>query len=348
MGLMLSGYRCIEKCAGWGGRVLLIAQLFIGIFFMNCSPSSAVENNPVVIVNGEQFGTADMEQALNVFLPAAAFHGGINDEMRAKYRDDAINFIIEQQLLYEAARTAGIKPDKKVVDAQIEKTIKRHGSKKELKKALKASGFSYDDFLGRLRKKATVDKFTEEQIRKKSVYSDSELKSHYDANIESFRRPAARYIWHILIGTSANADASEREQRRIFAEMVAGQAKGGGEFELLAEKYSTDDYRVKGGLLGLVHKGQLVVQVEDVAFSLKENEVAGPIETIYGFHIVKAGKLVEQGLISFEQAEKRLRKSLEEKRYAGIMAAVLDEQRKKAKITIIDKDVKAKPENVSN
>ncbi|MBI5141070.1 MAG: peptidylprolyl isomerase [Nitrospirae bacterium] len=311
------------------------ALLFVLLCFAHVN---AAENDVVLVVNGEKFIRADLEQAFNVFLPAAVFHGGVNDEMRNKYREDAINFMVEQQLLYEAALKNGVKVDRKVVDAQVESAIKKYGSKRDFKKALKESGYSYDNYIYRIKKKLVVDKFTDEYITKKSRYDDAELRSYYDKNIENFKRPAARYIWHILVETAANASAGEREQRRIFAEMVAQRAKSGDNFEMLASQYSDDDYRVKGGLLGLVHKGQLVSQVEEVAFSLKDDEVAGPIETLYGFHVVKVGKQVEQGIVPFDKAVIKLRASLQENRYEAIRREVLEERRKSAVITVMDSE----------
>lgn len=319
-------------------RIVGMCIFALMLVFLYSTSINAAEDDVVLVVNGEELVRADLDQAYNVFLPAAAFHGGVNDEMRARYKDDAINFMIEQQLLYEAAVKNGVKADKKVVDDQVERAIKKFGSKKEFKKALKASGYSYDKYISKLKKKVVVDKFTEEFITKKSRYDDAELRAYYDKNVESFKRPAARYIWHILVGAASNASGSEREQRRLFAEMVVQRAKSGDNFEALASQYSEDDYRVMGGLLGLVHKGQLVSQVEEVAFSLKDDEVAGPIETIYGFHIVKVGKQVEQGLVPFEKASMKLRTSLQEKRYETIKREILDEQRKNAIIKIMESE----------
>jgi len=51
----------------------------------------------------------------------------------------------------------------------------------------------------------------------------------------------------------------------------------------------------EGGLLPFVQRGQLVKEFEDVAFSLKDGEMSGVVQSPYGYHIIlrKAHKMLE-------------------------------------------------------
>jgi peptidyl-prolyl cis-trans isomerase D len=58
-------------------------------------------------------------------------------------------------------------------------------------------------------------------------------------------------------------------------------------FSDIALKNSDCSSASSGGALGSFGKGMMVKEFEDSAFSLKENEISTPIETDFGFHVIK-------------------------------------------------------------
>ena len=58
-------------------------------------------------------------------------------------------------------------------------------------------------------------------------------------------------------------------------------------FKDLAIKHSSCSSAQYGGSLGEFGKGVMVKQFEDAAFSLKVNELSNPIETEFGYHLIK-------------------------------------------------------------
>ncbi len=88
---------------------------------------------------------------------------------------------------------------------------------------------------------------------------------------------------HILIEFGYNKDSA-----LTFAKEILKRAKKGEEFESLARKYSQDKgSAINGGDLGYFGKGMMVKPFEDACFSAKPGDIIGPIETQFGFHIIK-------------------------------------------------------------
>ncbi len=88
---------------------------------------------------------------------------------------------------------------------------------------------------------------------------------------------------HILIEFGNNKDSA-----LTFAKEILKRAKKGEEFETLARKYSQDKgSAMNGGDLGYFGKGMMVKPFEDACFSAKPGDIIGPIETQFGFHIIK-------------------------------------------------------------
>ena len=65
------------------------------------------------------------------------------------------------------------------------------------------------------------------------------------------------------------------------------KSKKGESFGKLAEQFSLDGSRKRGGDLGYFGRGAMVREFEKAAFSLKKGEVSGIVKTQYGYHIIK-------------------------------------------------------------
>ena len=62
----------------------------------------------------------------------------------------------------------------------------------------------------------------------------------------------------------------------------------GGDFALLAEKYSADPGSARmGGELGFVGPGQLVPEYEKTVANLAPGELSEPVRTPFGYHLIQ-------------------------------------------------------------
>jgi len=87
---------------------------------------------------------------------------------------------------------------------------------------------------------------------------------------------------HILI-QGANKDSIKALAQEIFQ-----RAKKGEDFAQLAKTYSKDPGSAQhGGELGWFGKGRMIKPFEEACFKAKVGEIVGPIETQFGFHIIK-------------------------------------------------------------
>lgn len=90
---------------------------------------------------------------------------------------------------------------------------------------------------------------------------------------------------HILVGFGAN---SNKDSARQEAEKIMKRVRGGEDFAKLATELSEDKgSAVQGGDLGFFGKNRMVKPFEDAAFSANIGQVVGPVETQFGYHIIK-------------------------------------------------------------
>jgi len=119
--------------------------------------------------------------------------------------------------------------------------------------------------------------------------SEQAVADYYAANAAQFGQPELRSASHILIAADKTADAKTRGQARAKAtELYQTLQKSPGRFSELARSQSQDPgSAAQGGSLGSFGRGMMVKPFDDAVFSMKRNEIRGPVESDFGFHIIR-------------------------------------------------------------
>lgn len=84
---------------------------------------------------------------------------------------------------------------------------------------------------------------------------------------------------------------SRRDEQRQAEQKMEGiyrQLQGGADFGQLARQYSQDESSAfEDGVMGWYSHGQLLKEVEDVAFGLQKGAISRPFQSTIGYHILK-------------------------------------------------------------
>lgn len=174
-----------------------------------------------------------------------------------------------------------------------------------------------------------------QEMLKNAKVDDAAVKKYYDDHKSEYETTKAS---HILIkarpatapATPAAAPAASGKKeltdeealakaREIRKKLVAGE-----NFATLAKAESEDPgSKDKGGDLGFFHRGQMVPQFDQVAFTLPVGQLSEPVKTPYGYHLIKVEAREAKPLEEVRaDIEKRLRpemarKNIEDMRQGG-------------------------------
>lgn len=284
--------------------------------------AASAEDLTVATVNGAAITDRDLEQAIDRLIPRATFHGNVTEKKRLEFRDRALDGLIIRELQYQDAQAKGLKPDKKFVKSELKKVRNSYSSKREYRTALEQAGLTEDSLKARFEKDSLVKAVTDRTVTEPARIGAAALKEYYDKNITKFKQPDSVRLR--IISTR-----DEKKAADILARIKAGEDFGG-----LAAKMSEDNYRIKGGDIGYIHRGRIYPAIEDVAFRLKQGEVSAPILTEGYWFIVKAEEKQAERQLSFDEVKDKLENDLEKKRAAELTEQWISELRAKAKIAM--------------
>lgn len=119
--------------------------------------------------------------------------------------------------------------------------------------------------------------------------SEQAVRDYYAANAAQFGQPEQRSASHILIAADKDSDAATRAKAKAKAtalmETLRKQPERFGE---LARSASQDPGSAEqDGSLGSFGRGMMVKPFEDAVFAMKPKEIRGPVESDFGYHIIR-------------------------------------------------------------
>jgi peptidyl-prolyl cis-trans isomerase D len=147
--------------------------------------------------------------------------------------------------------------------------------------------------------------------------SDAELRQAYEGRLSQYQTKENRAASHILIAAGSSASAEEKATAKSQAEDLANQLRQSpSAFGALARKFSQDPGSAEqGGSLGEFERGFMAKPIEDAVFGLKKaGEITGPIETQYGYHIIRLDGIKPVVTTPFEKVKSQLLEEVQKER----------------------------------
>lgn len=285
-------------------------------------------------VNGAVITNAQVEQAVKTLMER--FGGQLPAEQMAGIkpilRKQALESLINQQLLVQEADREVIQPDEKKIDAQMKDIAGRvpeGTSFKELLASMRITEAQLRQDIGRdLKIEALLDK----KVPQTQKASDKEIKEFYRDNPEEFKTPERVKASHILIKVEPGDSADERAKKKLKAEELRGRIKKGEDFAKLAQENSECPSKSQGGDLGYFARGSMVKPFEDAAFGMKAGQISDVVETQFGYHVIKVTGREEAGVTTFEKAKDKVAEFLNHQKRQGAVGDYLQKLRGAAKI----------------
>lgn len=160
---------------------------------------------------------------------------------------------------------------------------------------------------------ALVRTLVEEQVAT-PIAGEAECRRYYEQNKRRFRSADIFEVSHILVA-AAPGDAVAREAGRAEAEMlIETLLDAPNRFEALCRQFSRCPSREVAGNLGQIGPGQTVPEFEAALGAMPIGSIHKvPVESRYGFHIVRVGRREDGRQIPFDAVRQRIGDYLDER-----------------------------------
>lgn len=206
----------------------------------------------------------------------------LNEALQERYGKQVLEELVMMQVLGEKYDVS----EEQVTD-ELEKLKENYGI--QFDQMIQQQGFADEEafkdviYLGLLQEEAALDEV---------VITDEQLEEAYEQKTKEISAQ------HILV------------QNKDIAEEVLEQIEQGADFAELAKEYSEDAMTAEeGGELGYFSAGTMVPPFENVAFSLEKGDISDPVQTTYGYHIIKVNDIQkkDQEIGTFDEVKEELR-----------------------------------------
>jgi len=138
------------------------------------------------------------------------------------------------------------------------------------------------------------------------------VRQTYEANAKQYSTAEERQASHILIAVKPDATPAEKAEAKAKATALLAKARANpAAFAALAKENSQDPGSAQqGGELGSFARGSMVKPFEDAVFAAKVGDIVGPVETNFGYHIIKVTGITPARVQSFDEVKGRIEADL--------------------------------------
>ena len=217
------------------------------------------------------------------------------DQLVAQNGEAALNALISEKILSAEVEAKKITVSDEEIQENIDEMTEYYGGEEEMNNALVQYNLTLDDVKENIVNNIQLQKILEPYIE----ISDDEIAQYFENNKDYLDQAEEVKASHILVESKEVADE------------VKEKLDGGADFAELAKEYSTDTSNSQvGGSLGYFGRGEMVPEFEEVAFSMKVDEISEPVETQFGFHIIKVEDHKEAKEATLDESKEDIRKTI--------------------------------------
>ena len=305
------------------------------ILFAYAAAASAQMFGPAATVNGVEIPRSKLQAQVDHMINQRGMgSGGITQPGTYKgIQDEVLQQLIVQELLWQEAQRRSFVVSDGDIEQQLQQMKSGFDNEQAFLFKIKEGGFTEASFREDIRQQRSARRMVADGISPGIKISDEDVKTFYNENIEKISSTEQVRVRHILISPKSDDEEGKRLAREKIS-AIQEMLQDGAMFPTVALENSEGPSAKNGGDLGFFGRGQMVPEFEAAAFALELGEVSGPVETRFGFHLIKLEERVAAKQVSIETAAPKIRDYLSEQRLQETVESLIVELRESGDVQI--------------
>lgn len=275
-------------------KLMAISSLF---FCMLAATSSFAKGNEqpldeiVAIVNEDVITKTELTHALQTAkIQIAQEHLPMpHDDVLHK---QALDQLINKKLQMQLAKQAGINISDNDLNSAIEHIAQQNNMPvSELYQHINQEGISTNDYRDDMRDQMALQKLQQQEIISHINIRPDEVDRFMNSKMWQQNVAKEYHLEDILIPVSDTPSPEEIAEAKKRAQAVLARLNKGENFSALAQSESTAENALQGGDLGWRKIAEIPSAFADQVTSMRPKEIAGPIQTSNGFHLIRLSEV---------------------------------------------------------
>lgn len=258
-----------------------------------------------------------------------------NEEQIKETERRILDQLIDEKLVNQETDRLEIVITEKEIDMTIRDVMDNSElSEEQFKQALVEEGITLEKYREQIEEQMKKMRLLEREIQSKVQVTEKEIEEHFKKHMDSFNTPPEVRLQQVLLMIPPEASEQEISQIRGKAEEILQKIRNGEDFNNMAKLHSQDSSAASGGDIGFFKQGDLIPELNEIAFSLNVGEVSSVIQTSLGFHIIRVLEKRERQKMTEEERKKEIENILYNQKVENKFKEWLKELRKKSFIKI--------------
>jgi peptidyl-prolyl cis-trans isomerase SurA len=244
------------------------------------------------VVNDDVVLESDVEEQLYLFLmrSQARPDSSVVDTLRTQI----LNQLIDEKLIVAEAKRQSVTVTDAEVSKQVDDAISdakerlggEQGFREQLQRENTTEQKLREKYRSEVQRQLLAQKVVQKQLPRRTVTA-AEAESYFKVNKSKFpKMPGEVRLQVIQIPASPDSAAAAQAKAKIME--IRKRVTGGEKFAKVAADVSDDPNSARsGGDLGFLPKGTLDRPLDELAFSIKLNELSQPVRSAVGWHLME-------------------------------------------------------------
>ena len=241
----------------------------------------------VAVVNEDLITRSELNRAITVAKAQLAQENRGSAPSEKAIEKQALEQLINKKLQLQMAEQAGMKLDKTEIDQAIARIAAQNNvTVDQLYERIKQEGMTTASYRREIFEQMTMQKLQQHEVAGKITVTPEEVNAFMQSN--NFKENGANEyrLQDILIPTADAPSPAEITAAKTRADSIVQKLQNGADFGTLAKAESGGDNALQGGDLGWRKLPEIPSAFAEKMAGMKKHDIAGPIQTANGFHIL--------------------------------------------------------------